>query len=373
MTRKLTKFVLMGMLLALLIGLLPAAGAQAPNLSRIRIAHLSPDAPAVDIYVNGAASGIQTLAFQDISGWVELPAGTYRVAVVPAGAPIDQAAIGPVSLNLPANGWTTVAAIGSLANGSLRPAVYREDVSRLAADQARVTVFHGIEDAPAVDVMLADGTKLVRNLAFGQGRTITVPAGTYDLQVVPAGATSPVVINLAGTTLDAQKFYFVAASNRLAAPQVALSVVSLSQISPLIDKFASTRSIAEIAASDGRFSTLVTALQAADLVDVLAGPGNFTVFAPTNAAFAKLPAGTLQAVLADKNLLTTILKYHVLGGKALASDVVGLTSFNPLDGGSVRVEVRDGKVFLNDNIQIILTDIQANNGVIHVIDGVLVP
>jgi uncharacterized surface protein with fasciclin (FAS1) repeats len=117
----------------------------------------------------------------------------------------------------------------------------------------------------------------------------------------------------------------------------------------------------------------VTALQAADLVDTLNGEGNFTVFAPTNAAFAALPDGTLEAVLADEELLTTILLYHVLGGKALASDIIQLDSFNALAGGSVSVDVRDGEVFLNDNIQILITDIQATNGVIHVIDGVLIP
>ncbi len=131
--------------------------------------------------------------------------------------------------------------------------------------------------------------------------------------------------------------------------------------------------IAAIAAGDARFSTLVTALQAAGLVDTLNSPGSFTVFAPTNAAFAALPAGLLDTVLADKDLLTTVLLYHVLGGTALASDVVGQTSLNMLAGGQVRVDVREDGVYLNDTTRILITDIRASNGVIHVIDSVLIP
>jgi uncharacterized surface protein with fasciclin (FAS1) repeats len=375
-----TKFVnrrilLIAAVLALTLGMFAATAASAQGLTYVRVAHLSPDTPAVEVYLNGEPSGIQVLKFGEVSGWVELPAGTYSVAVAPAGAGIEAAAIGPANFTLPANTWITVAATGSLAAGTLGADVAIEDYSPITLDEARVTVFHAIEDAPAVDVILPDGTAVVSNLAFGQAKTITVPAGTYNLAVVPAGSDSPVVIDLSGTQLNGATYYFVAATNTLASPKVALSVVELSRVAPLFDRSGAvgTQTIAEIAAGNPNFSTLVTALDAAGLVDTLNNPGSFTVFAPTNAAFAALPAGTLDAVLADKDLLTTILLYHVLGGKALASDVVGQTSLNMLDGGSVTVEVRDGKVFLNDTVQIVTTDIVATNGVIHIIDGVLLP
>ena len=364
---------LLVLLLVLVVGIFPSAFASANTpVARVRIAHFSPDAPAVQVLLDGADSGIQALSFGNISGWVEVPAGSYSVAVVPAGGSVDQAAIGPVNLSFSAGSWTTVAAIGSLSSGSLTATTIRENYSAIDGSEARVTVFHGIEDAPAVDVILPDGTKVVSNLAFGRSATVTVPANVYDLQVVPAGATSPVVINLAGTNLQGATYYFVAATNRLADPQVALSAVGLSTVAPLNRSTVATQTIAQIAAGDGRFSTLVTALQAADLVDVLNGDGSFTVFAPTNAAFAKLPAGTLEAVLADRELLTNILLYHVSAGKALASDVVGLNSIDMLRG-KVSVSVTDDGVFLNGNTQIIITDVQATNGVIHVIDTVLLP
>lgn len=133
--------------------------------------------------------------------------------------------------------------------------------------------------------------------------------------------------------------------------------------------------IVDTAVADGRFTTLVTAVQAAELVDTLKGEGPFTVFAPTDDAFAALPEGTLETLLLPENKqqLTDILLYHVVPGKVMAADVVGLTSAPTVLGKDATVKVEDGKVFLNDNVEIIITDIETSNGVIHVIDTVLLP
>jgi uncharacterized surface protein with fasciclin (FAS1) repeats len=122
------------------------------------------------------------------------------------------------------------------------------------------------------------------------------------------------------------------------------------------------------------FNTLFAAVKAAGLVDALKGPGPLTVFAPTDEAFAKLPAGAVESLLKSENKeqLATVLKYHVVAGKVLSSDVVKLTSAKTLEGRDVKVAVRDGKVLLNDS-QVIKTDVEASNGVIHVIDAVLLP
>jgi transforming growth factor-beta-induced protein len=130
--------------------------------------------------------------------------------------------------------------------------------------------------------------------------------------------------------------------------------------------------IVDVASQDGRFTTLVAALQSADLADTLKGEGPFTVFAPTDDAFAKLPAGTVDALLADKPSLTNILLYHVVAGQFMASDVVGLNSATTLQGEDVSITV-DGDIVTINDAQVIITDIQASNGVIHVIDTVLLP
>ncbi|MEM9774313.1 MAG: fasciclin domain-containing protein [Chloroflexota bacterium] len=135
-----------------------------------------------------------------------------------------------------------------------------------------------------------------------------------------------------------------------------------------------TQSIAEIAVEAGTFNTLVAALDAAGLVDTLAGEGDFTVFAPTDDAFAALPEGTVESLLEDpQGALTQILTYHVVAGTVLAETVVTLDSATTLQGEDVSIEVVDGGVVLNGSVNVTTTDIKASNGVIHVIDAVLLP
>jgi uncharacterized surface protein with fasciclin (FAS1) repeats len=132
--------------------------------------------------------------------------------------------------------------------------------------------------------------------------------------------------------------------------------------------------IVDTAVAAGSFTTLATALKAAGLVETLKGPGPFTVFAPTDEAFAKLPAGTLESLLKPENKakLAGILTYHVVSGKVMAADVVKLTSAKTVNGQSVKIAVDGGKVKV-DGANVIKTDVGASNGVIHVIDAVLLP
>ncbi|MEM8862744.1 MAG: fasciclin domain-containing protein, partial [Chloroflexota bacterium] len=135
-----------------------------------------------------------------------------------------------------------------------------------------------------------------------------------------------------------------------------------------------TQTIAEIASEAGTFNTLVAALDAAGLVDTFAGEGDFTVFAPTDDAFAALPEGTVESLLEDPSgALTDILTYHVVEGSVLAETVVTLDSATTLLGEDVSIAVVDGGVVLNDAVNVVTTDIKATNGVIHVIDAVLLP
>lgn len=132
--------------------------------------------------------------------------------------------------------------------------------------------------------------------------------------------------------------------------------------------------IVDIAASNPDFSTLVTAVKAAGLVDALKGDGPITVFAPTNDAFAKLPAGTIESLLKpeNKDKLVAVLTYHVVPGKVKAADVVTVNSATSLQGQDIAVSV-DGSKVMVDDAQVVATDIEASNGVIHVIDSVILP
>ena len=139
----------------------------------------------------------------------------------------------------------------------------------------------------------------------------------------------------------------------------------------LITSVASAADIVETAVSAGQFKTLVTALQEADLVDTLKGDGPFTVFAPTDAAFAKLPAGALDALLKDKSKLSAVLTYHVVPGKVMAAQVKP-GDVKTVQGQSLHVSTKGGSVMV-DNATVTKADINASNGVIHVIDTVILP
>jgi len=137
---------------------------------------------------------------------------------------------------------------------------------------------------------------------------------------------------------------------------------------------AQSQDIVDTAVAAGSFKTLAAALKAAGLVDTLKGKGPFTVFAPTDDAFAKLPAGTLEDLLKPENKqkLTQILTYHVVPGKVMAADVVKLKTAKTVNGKAVQIAVDGGTVRV-DNAKVVKTDIAASNGVIHVIDAVILP
>lgn len=137
---------------------------------------------------------------------------------------------------------------------------------------------------------------------------------------------------------------------------------------------AAEKDIVDTAVAAGSFKTLAAALQAAGLVETLKGKGPFTVFAPTDEAFAKLPAGTVESLLKPENKakLVAILTYHVVSGDVKAADVVKLNSARTVQGGSVTISATGGKVKV-DNATVVKADVAASNGVIHVVDTVLMP
>lgn len=133
------------------------------------------------------------------------------------------------------------------------------------------------------------------------------------------------------------------------------------------------KDIVQTAVADGRFTTLVAAVQAADLASTLSGPGPYTVFAPTDDAFKKLPAGTVETLLKDpKGQLSQILLYHVVPGKLMAADVVKKVNLTTAQGKQLTVKVENQTVMV-DGAKVVITDIETKNGVIHVIDAVMIP
>ncbi|GAB4424448.1 MAG: DUF4397 domain-containing protein [Chloroflexi bacterium OHK40] len=216
--RKLLVLSTVALLMALAI--IPAAFAQS-GTAKVRVLHASPDAPAVDVYVNGNRA-LSNVEFFTASDYLDLPAGTYQVQVTPAGQPASAAVI-DASATIEAGKAYTIAATGQLA--SIAPTIIEDDLSAPAAGNAKVRVYHFSPDAPAVDVKVAGGDTLISNLAFPDASDyLEVPAGSYDLQVTPAGA-SAVVIDLPGTAVESGRIYSVFATNVVASitPEVAVT------------------------------------------------------------------------------------------------------------------------------------------------------
>ena len=185
--------------------------------------------------------------------------------------------------------------------------------------------------------------------------TLLVPALAIAIAACSAASspsTSPTGASTAGP-----------ASTTAASPSMA----------PSASAAAMAKDIVQVATESGSFKTLLTAVKAAGLVETLQGKGPFTVFAPTDAAFAALPAGTLDKLLADKEALKEVLLYHVVAGGVTADQVVGLTSATSVEGSPVAIAVKDGTVSLNDSAKVVTPDVMASNGVIHVIDRVILP
>lgn len=153
---------------------------------------------------------------------------------------------------------------------------------------------------------------------------------------------------------------------------IVLSMVAALALAPAATAGNSTKDIVDTAVAAGNFTTLAKALKSAGLVDTLKGPGPFTVFAPTDEAFAKLPAGALEALMKDKTKLAAVLTYHVVPGKVMASDVVKVDSAKTVNGKSVKIKVAGSSVTV-DGAKVVKTDIACSNGVIHVIDSVILP
>ena len=307
-----------------------------------------------------------------------------------------------VPAETPAPTATSIATSIPEATSSPEP-VLNDIVDTAVADGRFTTLVAGLQAAELVDTLKGEGPFTV--FAPTDEAFAALPAGTLDellkpenkqsltdillYHVVPGNVMAADVAAMTSATtvlgedvaikVDMGDVYVNDAKVIVTDIQTSNGIIHVldAVLMPAMDESTTeeNNTIVDIAVADGRFTTLVAALEAAELVETLNGEGPFTVFAPTDDAFAALPAGTLDSLLLPENKqqLMDILLYHVVSGKVMAADVVTLTSAPTVLGQDVTVTVKDGKVFLNDTVEVIITDIEASNGVIHVIDAVLLP
>jgi uncharacterized surface protein with fasciclin (FAS1) repeats len=330
----------------------------------VRVVHGSPDTPAVDVLVNNAVA-IEDLTYQDQAGPASLPAGTYNVKVNLAGT--STTAIN-ADLTLLPSAYYSAYALGFTRNISL--SVLRELPFKLSG-VGLVRLLHGSPTAPSVDIYLSRPGRdirglrpVLRNVNFKDASPyFAVLPGDLQVTITPAG-TKTVAISARLTVADGSLQTAVAADAPGGGAPLSAYVVNELEGEPTPS---APKSILEIATATPALSTLVSAVQSAGLVSALSGKGPFTVFAPTNDAFAKLSA------LPTGDTLKNVLLYHVASGAFSARDLIHKRSLDMLNGEKLKIRFIKGVLVLNDTVGIITKDIKASNGIVHVIDAVLIP
>lgn len=338
-------------------------------VAKVRVAHFSADAPAVDVFAKGVVV-VRGLEFGQVSDWMDVEPGTINIAISPNGSGLNAAVIGPEPFTFVPNTWTTIAAIGLVGRETLTTKVITEDSAPIDVGNARLTIFHAAQGVPAVDVF-ANDNPLVTVLAYPGGLgsndgvwTTEVPAGTYDLKITTTGAAADVLADLPETEIAANTDYLIAAIGTTDAPQVVVQSHKLPD------------SIIDVLAADGRFNTLVAAIEAAGLTSTLQTGGPFTVFAPSDGAFEAALSDlgmTADEILGNSDLLTSILTYHVLSGKVMADQLAGMESVTTLGGSDIAVSAGPLGAVLNGDTNVVRSNVEAANGVIHIINKVLIP
>jgi transforming growth factor-beta-induced protein len=232
--------------------------------------------------------------------------------------------------------------------------------------------------APTDEAFAKLGQNTINDLLKPENRQKLTTILTYHVVSGELPASKVLATNDA-TTLSGQRIDFTTRDGKVfvdGAQVLATDIEASNGVIHVIDSviLPETKNIAQIATGDGRFTILAKAIEAAGLGGALTGDQALTVFAPTDEAFGKLPAGTLEQLLKpeNKDTLTKILTYHVVSGRVYARDAVGAQRATTLEGSPVRVGITNGRLTV-DNANIVLTDIEASNGVIHVIDTVILP
>lgn len=281
-----------------------------------------------------------------------------------------------------------------IRHAAARPAAKKDIVDTAVAAGSFKTLVAAVKAAGLVDTLKGDGPFTVfaptdaafAKLPKGTVESLLKPENKAKLQailtyhVVAGKVNAADVVKLSSAaTVQGQQVAIAVNNGKVSidnANVVKTDIETSNGVIHVIDSvlLPSDRDIVDTAAANGSFTTLVAAVKAAGLVDTLKSDGPFTVFAPTDAAFAKLPEGTVASLLKpeNKDKLVAILTYHVVAGKVMASDVVQISSAKTVNGKSASVSVNNGGVMI-DAAKVVATDIETSNGVIHVIDSVILP
>lgn len=341
----------------------PTPAADAP-LAYLRAGHFAADVGAVDLRLDGPTSRVlASFTYTAQQGYEALEPGVYTLAFVLSGT--NQPVLGPFQLSLDANRAITVLMTGTQGRGTLNVRVFAEDYTTLSPGQARVTFFNAVEGAPALEIRGVDGVPLFGGLAYnGDPVFLDLTPGAYSFF---AGPTDGPAVMQTGSFIRAGTAPLIVAAGTWATGNVQLSV-GPSMALPGVEPVTIPDLLADPSATGGQtFNTLLTALDAAGLLPTLESPGPLTLFAPVDAAFAASPG------LLGSPDLASILRHHIVNNAIPTGTDPGTLTVTTSAGASLSLTVdAAGTVTLDGGVRV-LSSLEASNGVIYVIDGVLRP
>ncbi|NBC83759.1 MAG: DUF4397 domain-containing protein, partial [Bacteroidetes bacterium] len=360
------------------------------HTARVQVIHNSADmaADTVDVYLNDGLL-LDDFAFRTASPFVDAPAGTpIEIDIAPANSTSSADSIWGLTTTLTEGETYTLIANGIISGGGYSPSpafgidVYAMSMeSSMKTDTTAVLVYHGSTDAPTVDIYEAAAGELVDDVSYNDFSSgyLNLPEADYILEVRTDDGSSIVAryaapletLNLGDSAITVLASGFLDPSVNSSGPAFGL-FVALPEGGELIPLDA-PETVFDVAINSTAHDTLEAAITAANLGGALSGDGPFTVFAPTDDAFKQLPDGTLDALLADPTGdLSDILLYHVVSGEVLSGALTDGMKVATLQGDSLMVNVDGTDVYIN-GAMVTTPDIGADNGVVHVIDSVLLP
>ena len=358
--RKLLSLLLPALLLFAALPVVAQSPESTPTLDPMSMAHfrvvnLAADVDSVDVWLDNQEAQIAGLKAGEGSKWLNVAPGDHQIAVGPAGSTSNQAAIAPETVSLPGRAWTTVAVIGSKADGSLRTAVFQQTMTELTPGVTRVIFMNAVDGEPVT--VLRDGVPYVTSLDYPKAYAIDEDSGAHTFEA-QTGGQKPQSLATLKAVLRESSYYLIALTSdgsgqKLVAvastsADVAIALGELREPGTLID------------AVDGSELTgdLSAALDQAALTDTLAGKGPYTLFAPNG---FKLD-GTMNG-----DGLAALLKDHIVQGDLLSQELVEAGSVTTLGGKTYDVHV-EGNTIMIGNSRVLAVNLPATNGVIHIID-----
>lgn len=368
-----------------------AALVQIP-VANVRLAQLAPSSEAVDLYINDELL-IAALPYAQVSDFISLAPATYTLALAPAGTSLDAAILGPFEVTLDNQAFLTLALIGS--GETLTLDAITEDYNPLAESSSRLLFYHAVEGLHSLTISSSDAL-LLENLDYAASGSIDFSAGAYTLMISLAESPSEALITSEEIDLTTGMYMLAVVSGAGDSPELILQGIDTATAAALrngdalaepseVISATSEQSLIEILTANDDFSILVEMLDAAD-DEVYERLGSergesITLLAPTNEAFENLFSSVNRSkarFLANPDLVTDILLYHMIEGQVLIADFraaagTSIITRLPANQAFFVTVSDDGAVLLNNSVRFLQTDLQANNGVIHVIDNLLLP